>query len=201
MNLSLVRFTLAPLHSKSCEDFALFTRANSQLKRCRITIPSLIMLFVNLKIMESNTVYELPELRITKQKSSFRKVQITSSSIAADTIRKFYNDDIELWESFFILLLDQGNNTIGFVKISQGGISGTVVDARLVAHYAVNSLACGLIMAHNHPSGTLRPSDTDKRLTAKIVKALDLFDIKVQDHIILTSEGYFSFCDEGILNT
>lgn len=101
----------------------------------------------------------------------------------------------------FLLLLNNSNNTLGYVKISQGGITGTVVDIRIIAKYAIESLATAVILCHNHPSGNLKPSEADKILTTKVYKGLELLDIKVLDHIILVpdSEEYFSFADEGLM--
>lgn len=141
----------------------------------------------------------LPRFEIKSVQSDFPSVRITNTSTAADFIRQFYGDDIFIFESAFILLLNNSNNTIGFAKISQGGITGTVVDARLVAHYAVNSLATSVILAHNHPSGNLNPSETDKQLTNKIKEGLKLLDISLLDHIILTGASYTSFADSGLL--
>jgi DNA repair protein RadC len=86
-----------------------------------------------------------------------------------------------------------------YAKISQGGITGTVVDPRLVAKYAVESLAVGVILAHNHPSGNLKPSTPDKVLTDKVKEGLKYLDIKLLDHIILTNDGYYSMMEEGDL--
>lgn len=141
----------------------------------------------------------LPRFEIKSVQTDFPSVRISNTSTAADFIRQFYGDDIFIFESAFILLLNNSNNTIGFAKISQGGITGTVVDARLVAHYAVNSLATSVILAHNHPSGNLNPSETDKQLTNKIKEGLKLLDISLLDHIILTGASYTSFADSGLL--
>jgi len=141
----------------------------------------------------------LPRFEIKSVQSDFPSVRISKTSTAADFIRQFYGDDIFIFESSFILLLNNSNNTIGFAKISQGGITGTVVDARLVAHYAVNSLATSVILAHNHPSGNLNPSESDRQLTNKIKEGLKLLDISLLDHIILTGASYTSFADSGIL--
>jgi len=140
-----------------------------------------------------------PELTIKKNKSDFAQVKIKLSSDAANVMRQFYFDDIEIFESFFILLLNRANNTIGYVKISQGGCISTVVDVKLIAKYALDSLAQGVILCHNHPSGNLQPSDGDKSMTDRIKQVLDLFQCNVLDHIILTKEGYYSFADEGLL--
>lgn len=141
----------------------------------------------------------LPRFEIKSVQTDFPSVRISNTSTAADFIRQFYGDDIFIFESAFVLLLNNSNNTIGFAKISQGGITGTVVDARLVAHYAVNSLATSVILAHNHPSGNLNPSETDKQLTNKIKEGLKLLDISLLDHIILTGASYTSFADSGLL--
>jgi DNA repair protein RadC len=141
----------------------------------------------------------LDKISLVKEKSDYKRVKIGSSRDAAEYCRNFYHDDLELYESFFLLLLNNSNNTIGYVKISQGGITGTLVDLRIIMKYSIETLSTGVILCHNHPSGTLKPSTADKDLTKKIVKALGLFDVKVLDHIILTKEGYVSFADENLL--
>ena len=139
-------------------------------------------------------MYELKKIQ-----TNFQKVQIKESKIGYEFIKQFFGDDIEIFESFFILLLNRNNQTIGYAKISQGGISGTVVDIRLIAKYAVESLCSSVILAHNHPSGNLNPSEQDKNITSKVKDALNMFEISVIDHIILTSESYYSFADNGVL--
>ncbi len=142
---------------------------------------------------------KLNEITLSAKKSEFNTCKITSSRSAADCIRQFYGSDIGLFESFFLLLLNRGNKTIGYVKISQGGVCGTVVDPKIVAKYAIDSLASSVILCHNHPSGELRPSMADQDITRKIVEGLNLFDIQTLDHIILSDDGFFSFQDDGIL--
>jgi DNA repair protein RadC len=144
--------------------------------------------------METIKLYELKKIQ-----SDFPKEKITSSNESFKFIKQFYKDDIEIFESVFILLLNNANQTIGYAKISQGGITGTVVDVRLVAKYAVESLASGIILAHNHPSGNLNPSNADIEITQKVKNALKLLDVILLDHIILTDKNYYSFLDEGKL--
>jgi DNA repair protein RadC len=144
--------------------------------------------------METINLYELKKIQ-----TNFPKEKITSADVAADFIKQFYGDDIEIFESAFILLLNRQNQTIGYAKISQGGITGTVVDVRLVAKYAVESLASGVILAHNHPSGNLNPSEADKRITQQVKKGLEVLDISLMDHLILTTEGFYSFANSGTL--
>ena len=136
---------------------------------------------------------------LKKNITEFEQIKITNSKDSADFIRKFYSDDLEIFESFFLLLLNRNNNTIGYAKISQGGITGTVVDVKIVAKYVVDSLASAVVLCHNHPSGNIKPSNADKDITDKIKKVLTLMDTTVLDHIILTADSYFSFADEGLI--
>jgi DNA repair protein RadC len=141
----------------------------------------------------------IPHISLKKTQTSFEEAQIISSKQAADYIKQFYFDDIEIYESFFILLLNNANKTIGYAKISQGGVAGTSVDIRIIAKYAVEALATAVILAHNHPSGNLSPSQSDKAMTNKIKEGLKILDIQVFDHVILTVDGHYSFADSGLL--
>ena len=127
--------------------------------------------------------------------------KITSSQNAAELLYGQWNkNNIELHETFKIMLLNNANKVKGIYEVSTGGITGTLVDLRILFAVVLKSLTTAVILAHNHPSGTLTPSEPDKRLTQKIKKAGELFDIKVLDHLILTPDGnYFSFADEGML--
>jgi len=144
----------------------------------------------------SNSV---PRFELVKVQTNFPCIKVNTSELASSFIRQFYSDDIHIFESFFVLLVNNSNETIGFAKISQGGITSTIVDCRLVAHYAVQSLAVGIIIAHNHPSGNCQPSEADKQITKKLKEGLRLLDITILDHIILTGASYYSFSDNGIL--
>lgn len=141
----------------------------------------------------------LPLITLKKTKTDFPCVKIGQSADANDFVRNFYSDDIEIYESFFILLLNRSNTTIGYAKISQGGIVGTVIDTTIIAKYCVEALAKSVILCHNHPSGTLFPSEADKAITKKIIEALKVFDCTVLDHIILTEDSYFSFADDDLI--
>ena len=131
--------------------------------------------------------------------SEFTKVKITTSESAEKFIRQFYGDDLEIFESFFILLLNRSNETIGYAKISQGGIVGTVVDKKILLKYVVESLASGIILAHNHPSGNANPSEADLRITKDLQQLCNLVDSTVLDHVILTADSFYSFADNGKL--
>lgn len=102
-------------------------------------------------------------------------------------------------EEFKILLLNRANRVIGCYEVSSGGICGTIVDPRVVFAAAIKSCAVGIVLAHNHPSGNLTPSESDLQLTRKLKEGGILLDITVLDHIILTGESYLSFADEGYL--
>ncbi len=102
-------------------------------------------------------------------------------------------------EEFWILLLNRANKVIRKVQISKGGVSGTVVDAKVLFKNALEHLASAVILVHNHPSGTLKPSTEDIKLTNKLKEAGKVMDIPVLDHLIFTDNGYVSFTDEGLL--
>lgn len=125
--------------------------------------------------------------------------KITMSADAARVFRTYWTDRITYKEEFFILLLNQANRVLGISKISEGGLAGTVVDAKMIFQAALKANAAAIILGHNHPSGNLAPSEQDKSLTDKIVKAGKVLDIRVLDHIILTYDDYKSFSDDGLM--
>jgi DNA repair protein RadC len=144
--------------------------------------------------MKTTTLYEL-----RKNQTDFPKMKIKDANDSAEFIKQFYQGDIEIYESFFLLLLNNNNQTIGYAKISQGGVTSTVVDVKIIAKYVVDSLATGIILAHNHPSGNLNPSSADINITAKIKEAMKLFDVTVLDHIILTADSFYSFANNSLM--
>lgn len=103
------------------------------------------------------------------------------------------------YEEFWILLLNRSNKIIEKFKISQGGISGTVIDVRMILKNAIEKLASSIILCHNHPSGNLQPSEADKKITTKLQDAARIMDMQVLDHLIITDSSFYSFADEGIL--
>ncbi len=102
-------------------------------------------------------------------------------------------------EEFWVMYLNRANKIVSAQRASQGGITGTVADTRLILKSALDQFACSIILCHNHPSGNLVPSEEDKALTRKIKQAAQVFDIAILDHIIVSELGYYSFADEGIL--
>jgi DNA repair protein RadC len=102
-------------------------------------------------------------------------------------------------EAFWMLMLDRSNKVVGEERISTGGVSGTVVDVKVIFKYALEKLASSVILCHNHPSGNLEPSQADRKITRKVKEAGELLEIQVLDHVIVTADGYYSFADEGEL--
>ena len=100
-------------------------------------------------------------------------------------------------EEFWILLLNRANRVIKPVQISRGGVAGTVADPKIIFKHALDQLASAIILAHNHPSGNLQPSQADIQLTKKLVEAGKWLDLPVLDHLILSDHAYYSFGDEG----
>lgn len=132
-----------------------------------------------------------------KSTEDVKKPKVTSSREAFEFIHSFISDITH--EEFWVLFLNRSNRIIDKYKLSQGGISGTVIDVRLVLKKAIELLASSLILCHNHPSGNLQPSDNDKKITDKIKNASLQMDIKLLDHLIVFDNTYFSFSDEGLM--
>jgi len=127
--------------------------------------------------------------------------KISSSKDAAQMLFEHWDKQtIQVHESFKVVLLNNNNKVKGVYQLSKGGITGTMVDIRLLFAVVLKSLSVGIILTHNHPSGTLKASDEDRKITTRIKKAAELLDIKVLDHLIIVPDGnYYSFADEGIL--
>ncbi|WP_338359637.1 JAB domain-containing protein [Yeosuana marina] len=143
------------------------------------------------------------EIKISyKEKRAISKSPAIKSSV--DAARLLFDhwdkDTIGLHETFKVLLLNNSNKVKGVYELSKGGITGTLVDIRILFAVVLKSVSVAIILSHCHPSGKLMPSEADKQLTEKIKKAAAFFDVKVLDHIIVVpSGGYYSFSDEGIL--
>jgi DNA repair protein RadC len=144
-------------------------------------------------------LFEVSEVKLTyktKQKASERPKILDSKTTYDLLLRCFDADTLELKESFKVLLLNHGNRVLGVMNVSEGGISGTVVDARLIMQSAILSNATKIIIAHNHPSGNIQPSAQDSFITSRVKQACNLMDIELLDHLIITPESYYSFADE-----
>jgi DNA repair protein RadC len=145
------------------------------------------------------TYVKTKQITCVSEPSIFEQKQIKSSNDAQEFARQFYHADIELYESFFLMMLNRANVVTSYAKISQGGTAGTVVDPKIVSKYAIDDLCSSVIMVHNHPSGNTKPSNADEAITKKIKTGLAMFDIDLLEHIILTSASYFSFADNGLI--
>ena len=126
-------------------------------------------------------------------------IKVSCSRDAYEALLASWSEDIEYREEFKVILLNRASKILGIAKVSEGGIAGTVCDAIIIMQAAILSNATAIILAHNHPSGSTIPSQADNDLTSKIKGFCGFIDITLQDHIIVTQEGYFSFADEGQL--
>jgi len=146
--------------------------------------------------------WEVAEIQLSYKsnvKPSLRP-KITSSRDAYEVLKRVWNDSmIELCEQFKVIFTNRANKVLGVFEVSTGGIAGTVADPKLIFVAALKAGATGLILSHNHPSGNLTPSHADIELTKKIKEGGRLLEIQLLDHLILTSESYFSFADEGLV--
>jgi len=151
------------------------------------------MTYLNSKVAEIKLSYE------NKVKPSEMKKIGGAKDCYETFIATWDQGKIEFVEQFKIMLLNRANKVLGICEISTGSVSGTLVEPRLVFAAAVKANASGIILAHNHPSGNLKPSRADELLTEKLRKGGELLDIVVLDHLIVTTEGFYSFADEGHL--
>jgi DNA repair protein RadC len=142
------------------------------------------------------------EMKLTYRTTEDKKqVKLTSSISAANYIKEvvYETDTIEFCEYFYTILLNRANKTIGYLKVSEGSNVGTVVCIKKILQAVILSNACSVILSHNHPSGNKLPSAADKTMTNKAKQALKLLDIALLDHIIVTKDNHYSFCDEGLI--
>jgi DNA repair protein RadC len=130
-----------------------------------------------------------------RQAEVVERKQVKSSSDVFEYMSVYLSDLTH--ESFWVILLNRANNIITQKSVSEGGTTSTVVDIKMIAKYAIDNHATGVILAHNHPSGNTQPSEQDNKLTDKIKNALNIFDITLLDHIIVCSTKYYSYADEG----
>lgn len=145
---------------------------------------------------------QIPEFKISmkyKYKPS-ELYEVRSSKDVAHIARECFDADSIAWtESFVVMSISSNGKLTGFYKISNGGLSSTTVDPKVIFQFALLANASSIIIAHNHPSGKLDPSEADKKITARINEAANIFDIKLLDHVIVTSEDWYSFADNGHL--
>jgi DNA repair protein RadC len=143
------------------------------------------------KLREVTAVY--------KRHHSIQDIKVSSSNDVDEYVRKIYPVAINIREAMMVLYLNNSNRTLGYSVASIGGITGTVVDIRLILRDALLTQSTSIILVHNHPSGNLNPSQADVALTDKVRKAALTMDIKLLDHLIITDNQFYSFADLGKL--
>lgn len=151
-------------------------------------------------IGEAKAVTLIAALELGRRKNAAtttNMIKINGSEIAARLLQEILGDLQH--EEFWVLFLNRANQLIGKQQISKGGMTGTVADPKIIFQHALHQKATGIILSHNHPSGNLKPSDADIRLTKNLVEAGRVLEITVLDHLIITQKGYYSFADDGKL--
>src|SRR5882762_6538039 len=156
-------------------------------------------------IMENTNekrLYQVAEIQLTYKsnvKPSLRPKITGSKDAYAVLLENWDGSKIELVEQFKVMLMNRANKVLGIFELSTGGVSGTVADPKIIFVAALKGGASGIIVAHNHPSGNLTASQSDIDLTRKLKEAGKFLEIQLLDHVIVTTEGYFSFADEGLI--
>lgn len=150
---------------------------------------------------QENFIIQEMEVVYLPTKLQFKNEAITNSRIASELLKELFNpNSVGFQEECLVLYLNNASKILGAQKLSKGGINATVVDIRIILGTALKSLSSSIILAHNHPSGNLTPSEADKRITKQLNEACKLMDIKLVDHIIIAPQvGYYSFLDDGLL--
>lgn len=156
-----------------------------------------------MKTQNANSKISLTLAEISVSYKSTQFVKPSSKVTAADDVYKLlqpiFQDFVEHHEEFWIVLLNRANKVLGVSQIGKGGFAGTVADPKIIFQCALKANACSIIIAHNHPSGQLNPSQADISLTAKIKEAGKMLDLPLLDHLIMTAETFYSFQNEGLL--
>lgn len=140
------------------------------------------------------------EIKVSYTSGEEDKVSVKNSE---DSYKLFFSNwdknTLELQEEFKVMLLNKHNKVLGIYPMSKGGVSVTIVDAKLLFSVALKCNASNIIIAHNHPSGNLKPSEVDKKVTQKLKEGATLLDISLLDHLIITNNGYYSFSGNGLM--
>lgn len=141
---------------------------------------------------------KLPQLKVKVRATKGDEFYIKNSDDVVKVLRNIFNADTLQWtEEFIVVCLNRAHKVIGYYKVGSGGFSGVVCDPKVIMTMALQSSASALIVAHNHPSGNINPSEADKTMTDKINGACKLLDMTLLDHIILTAHSHYSFAEEG----
>lgn len=187
--------------NKSAVDLAkeLLNKADNSLQKLgKLTVKDL----VNLKIKglgpaKAVSIVAAMELGIRRNMADYKKEVILTSRDLANYLKAQFQ--FKRHEVFAVVFLNRANKINHFEIISEGGITGTVADPRIILKRALEHDAISMVLCHNHPSGSLKPSRQDEELTERIKIAAKFFDIRIMDHLIVSDEGFYSFADEGIL--
>ena len=159
-----------------------------------------LFLLTQLNITIMNIDYKVGEVKLSYKPKNISKYKVTSSEDAYKYLLSTYKKGTICYKEYFkVLFLNQANQVLGYTLISGGGITETTADVRLIFQAALLTNSVALILAHNHPSGNLKPSPEDIRLTKQVREASNFMRIKILDHIILSDTEYYSFADEGML--
>lgn len=140
------------------------------------------------EIQVSYTPNLLVDMSIKNSKKSFELI-----------LNEWEQETLQMQEEVKILLLNKSNKVLGIYSLAKGGLTSCIVDVRIILSIALKTLATGIILFHNHPSGNLKPSKADLDITKKLKNSCDLLDISLLDHLIITKDNYFSFADEGLI--
>lgn len=160
-----------------------------------------IIKVVNNSVDYSTSSVMVSEVQLTYQTniSKENRVRITDSNVVGEILHPHFQEIVDYRERFYALYLNKANECVGLMLVAEGGINSVVVDIRIAFQGALRTNASAVIIAHNHPSGNLMPSQADILLTRKIKEAGKVLDIPILDHLIITSDGYYSFADEGMM--
>lgn len=152
------------------------------------------------KIIPNQKVAEV-ELRYRTNVNPKDRAQVKSSQDAYGIFLESWNrNTIEYFEEFKVLLLNRNHKVLGMTTLTKGSTTGTIVDVKQLLQYALKTNASSIIVAHNHPSGNLEPSEADRAITKKIIAGCEAIEVKLLDHLIIVHEGgYFSLADEGMI--
>lgn len=143
---------------------------------------------------------QLAEIKVSYSSINQERVKVTNSKIVYDLLRNQWNPHtIEYQEELKVVLLNRANVILGVYELSKGGMSGTVVDIKMILAVALKCNASGIILGHNHPSGNLEPSEPDKIITKKLKESCKILELLLLDHIIISRDSYYSFADNGTL--
>lgn len=162
-----------------------------------IVMDSVDLTDLELELSDIERDFNVREIDITFKEARLQFNQVRTSRDAYDFVKEIIFEGIEVQEHFVVLYMNQSNRIIGYYKHSKGTINSTQVDVQLVIAVAIKTLAKGMVISHNHPSGNTIPSEADRRMTRRLKEAASMFDISILDHIIVTTEGYHSFADTG----